>query len=162
MKHTGVKINNYSQYQKWGTVSNPYFAIGIHLLNWIFWYGTLYLIGGHGLACGLFSAALFWFILVRAFNYTGHGNGEEKHVDGVDYDRSNLSVNQLRPGIFSGEWHNNHHLYPKSARAGFLPHQLDLAWVYIYALSKIGAVSTYHDSKKAFLSKYVKREKELQ
>jgi stearoyl-CoA desaturase (delta-9 desaturase) len=83
-------------------------------------------------------------------------------VDGVDFDRSNLSVNQLRPGLFAGEWHNNHHLYPASARAGFLPHQLDLAWIYIYCLYKLGAVSSYHDSKKDFLKKYVYKEAEQQ
>ncbi len=159
LKHTGIKLNTYAQYKKWGTVTNPFYAVATHLLNWIFWYGTFYLLGGHGLACAMFSAALFWFVLVRAFNYTGHGNGEEKHVDGIDYDRSNLSINQLRPGLFSGEWHNNHHLYPKSARAGFLPYQLDLAWVYIYTLSRIGAVKDYNDAKKEFLDKHVHREK---
>jgi stearoyl-CoA desaturase (delta-9 desaturase) len=102
----------------------------------------------------LFSAALFWFVLVRAFNYTGHGRGKVKHVDGIDFDRSNLSINQSRPGWFSGEWHNNHHLYPDSARAGFLPYQIDLAWVYIYILHKIGGISTYRDFKKQFLEKY--------
>ena len=66
-----------------------------------------------------FTGAFFWYVLVRAFNYTGHGSGQIKHVDGVDFDRSNLSINQTRPGIFSGEWHNNHHMYPDSARAGF-------------------------------------------
>jgi stearoyl-CoA desaturase (delta-9 desaturase) len=163
LRHTGVKINTYAQYKKWGSVTNPFYAVISHLLNWAFWYGTFFLIGGHGLATGMFSAALFWFVLVRAFNYTGHGNGEEKHVDGIDYDRTNLSINQLRPGLFSGEWHNNHHLYPKSARAGFLPYQLDLAWVYIYILSKIGGVSSYIDQKSEFLEKHVHehREKEL-
>jgi hypothetical protein len=63
-----------------------------------FWYGAFYLMGGHALACTMFSAALVWFVGVRAFNYTGHGGGEEKHVDGVDFDRRNLSINQMRPG----------------------------------------------------------------
>lgn len=160
LKHTGIKINTYAQYKKWGTVTNPFYAVTSHLLNWVFWYSAFFLIGGHGLACGLFAAALFWFVLVRAFNYTGHGHGEEKHIDGIDYDRSNLSVNQLRPGLFSGEWHNNHHLYPKSARAGFLPYQIDLAWVYIYVLSKIGVVNSYIDQKNEFLEKYVHEQNE--
>ena len=154
MKHTGVGINTYAQYQKWGSLATPFYTISLWLLNWAFWYTALYFIGGHGLACALFSAAMFWFLLVRAFNYTGHGKGEERHVDGVDFDRSNLSINQMRPGLFAGEWHNNHHLYPASARAGFLSYQLDLPWIYIYTLYKLGAVSSYHDSKKEFLKKY--------
>lgn len=158
MQHTGVRLNSYKQYQKWGSVASPFYTIGVWLLNWAFWFAALYFIGGPGLAAALFSAALFWFIGVRAFNYTGHGKGEVRHVAGVDFDKSNLSVNQLRPGIFAGEWHNNHHLYPGSARAGFLPYQLDLPWIYIYSLYKLGAVSSYRDAKKEFLRKYVKAE----
>jgi stearoyl-CoA desaturase (delta-9 desaturase) len=160
MKHTGVAVNTYSQYQKWGSVATPLYTVSVWLLNWAFWYGAFYLLGGHALACTLFSAALFWFILVRAFNYTGHGKGEVKHVEGVDFDRSNLSVNQLRPGLFAGEWHNNHHLYPGSARAGFLSYQLDLPWIYIYCLHKIGGVSSFRDSKKDFLNKYLSKQRQ--
>ncbi len=155
MNHTGVWVNSYEQYQKWGSVASPLYTFGLWILNWSFWYGAFYLIGGHGLACTLFGAAMFWFIFVRAFNYTGHGKGKEMHVDGVDFDRRNLSINQMRPGLFAGEWHNNHHLYPASARAGFLPYQLDLAWIYIYSLYKMGMVSSYKDNKKDFIRKYI-------
>ena len=155
MRQTGVQINSYKQYQKWGSISTPAYTIGMWLLNWSFWYTMYYLIGGHGLATALFTGGMMWFIFVRAFNYTGHGKGEAKHVDGIDFDRRNLSINQTRPGLLAGEWHNNHHLYPASARAGFLPYQLDLAWVYIYSLYKIGAVSSYRDSKQDFLKRYV-------
>ncbi len=161
LRNTGVQINTYTQYQEWGSVATPFYTVSLWLLNWAFWYGAFYLIGGHGLACALFTAAMLWFVLVRAFNYTGHGKGEEKHVDGIDFDRSNLSINQSRPGLFAGEWHNNHHLYPGSARAGFLPYQIDLAWIYIWLMHKLGAVSSYRDSKKDFLRKYACKEAEM-
>jgi stearoyl-CoA desaturase (delta-9 desaturase) len=64
-------------------------------------------------------------------------------------------LNQARPGLLAGEWHNNHHLYPGSARAGFLPSQLDLAWIYIYVLHKLKMVKSYKDSKEEFLRKYI-------
>lgn len=160
LKHTGVKANTYKEYLKWGSIATPLYTITTWLMNWIIWYTILYLIGGHSLACGLFSAAMIWYMFVRAFNYTGHGGGKEKHVEGLDFDRRNLSINQTRPGMFTGEWHNNHHLYPGSARAGFLPNQLDLAWIYIYCMYKIGAVSSYHDSKKEFLKKFFNKNKE--
>jgi sn-1 stearoyl-lipid 9-desaturase len=155
MAHSGVAINSYKQYQKWGSIATPFYTISLWLLNWAFWYMAFYLMGGHALATALFSGAMLWFVLVRAFNYTGHGKGEAKHVDGVDFDRSNLSINQLRPGLMAGEWHNNHHLYPGSARAGFLPHQIDLAWIYVYCLHKLGMVSSYKDSKSEFVRKYL-------
>jgi sn-1 stearoyl-lipid 9-desaturase len=162
LRHTGVSINSYAQYQKWGSVATPQYTVLSWLLNWAFWYGTLFLFGGHALATTIFGAAMFWFILVRAFNYTGHGSGEEKHQDGTDFDRSNLSINQMRPGLFAGEWHNNHHLYPGSARAGFLKYQLDLPWVYIWCLYQLGMVSSYRDSKKEFLRKYVHKNESVQ
>ena len=160
--HTGVSINSFKQYRRWGSIATPFYTVVLWLFNWAFWYTTFWLIGGHGLACALFTAAMLWFILVPAFNYTGHGKGKKKHIDGIDFDRRNLSINQTRPGLFAGEWHNNHHLYPGSARAGFLPYQIDLAWIYIYCLYKVGAVASYHDSKKEFLRKYVaKRAQEI-
>jgi fatty-acid desaturase len=157
LKHTGVKVNSYQQYQKWGSVMSPYYTLTIWALNWSFWYTIFFLIGGHALACALFTAALLWFILIRAFNYTGHGGGRVKHRDGIDFDRRNLSINQARPGLIAGEWHNNHHLYPGSARAGFLPAQIDSAWIYIWVLYKLRMVSSYKDSKKEFLRKYIEK-----
>ncbi|MDX2189894.1 MAG: fatty acid desaturase [Bacteroidota bacterium] len=155
LKHTGIVMNNYKQYQFWGSVANPWYTLGLWILNWSFWYTVFYFIGGHGLACTMFTGAMIWVVGVRVFNYTGHGNGEVRHVDGIDYDRSNLAINQSRPGWFAGEWHNNHHLFPLSARSGFLPYQLDLAWCYIYALYKIGGVSSFYDNKNDFYEKYV-------
>lgn len=157
MTHTGVITNSYEQYLKWGSITNPFYAVGIHLLNWTFWYSIFFFIGGHAIALAMFSAAMFWFVIVRAFNYTGHGNGEVKHIDGVDFDRSNLAINQTRPGWFSGEWHNNHHLYPSSARSGFLPYQLDMAWVFIYSLKKIGLINWYQNDHKKFMENYAKK-----
>jgi fatty-acid desaturase len=157
MKHTGVRLNSFKQYQKWGSITSPSYAIAACILNWSFWYVTFFFIGGHALACALFTAAMLWFILIRAFNYTGHGGGKAKHKEGIDFDRRNLSINQTRPGLLAGEWHNNHHLYPGSARAGFLPSQIDLAWIYIWILHKLKMVNYYRDSKKEFLKKYIEK-----
>ncbi|GHN02498.1 hypothetical protein WSM22_39870 [Cytophagales bacterium WSM2-2] len=154
LNHTGVRINSYASYLKWGSIASPLYTVSLLILNWIFWYSIFFLVGGPGLACALFTGAMFWYVFVRAFNYTGHGGGKVKHADGIDFDRSNLSINQTRPGLFSGEWHNNHHLYPQSARAGFLPYQIDLAWIYIYCMHKLGAVAKYTDSKKQFLERF--------
>lgn len=154
LRHTGVRVNTYQEYRNWGSITHPSYAILLWLLNWSFWFGILYFTGGMALVAAIFSAAMLWFVLVRAFNYTGHGKGEAKHIEGIDFDRTNLSINQTRPGMFTGEWHNNHHLYPGSARAGFLPYQLDLAWIYIFCMHRIGVVASYHDSKKEFLRRF--------
>jgi fatty-acid desaturase len=155
MRHTGIETNSFKQYQKWGTLAQPIRTIAAVLLNWTFWFAAFYLMGGFGLVCAMFGAAGFWAVGVRNYNYEGHGKGEDKRRDGVDHNREDMSINQIWPGYVAGEWHNNHHLYPKSARSGFKPYQLDLAWCYIKFLSLIGAVSHYKDSKKEFYLAYV-------
>lgn len=155
MAHTGVKGNSYRQYLKWGSYVTPFSAITTWLINWSFWYLMFYLAGDHALAVSLFAAAGVWAIGVRTFNYDGHGHGKDKQREDVDYHRSDRSINQLWPGYVAGEWHNNHHLYPKSARSGFKTYQLDLAWLYIRGLYHLGAVSRYRDDKKRFLDKYI-------
>ena len=155
MAHTGVKGNTYRQYLRWGSYANPLREVTMWLLNWSFWYLVFYLIGGHALACSLFAGAGIWAVGVRTFNYDGHGNGKDKQRDGVDHNRNDRSINQLWPGYVAGEWHNNHHLYPKSARSGFKAHQLDTAWLYIRLLHRLGAIRSYRDDKAAFVAKYV-------
>ncbi|PJJ84296.1 fatty acid desaturase [Mucilaginibacter auburnensis] len=156
MAHTGVKGNSFKQYQYWGSYVKPFNAVLSWIINWAFWYCAFYLIGGHGLACSLFAAAGIWGVGVRTFNYDGHGHGEDKQRDGVDYNKKDKSINQLWPGLVAGEWHNNHHLYPKSARSGFKSYQLDMAWLYISFMYRLGAVVSYRDDKAAFKAKYLK------
>lgn len=154
MSHTGVKANTYEQYQKWGSYVNPWRATMAWVLNWSFWYTAFYLLGGHGLACTLFGAAGFWAVGVRTFNYEGHAKGEHKQQEGTDFSQKDKSINQLWPGFVAGEWHNNHHLFPKSARSGFKAHQVDMAFYYIKLMNMLGAVSSYTDSKKQFMKQY--------
>lgn len=154
MKHTGVPANSYSQYLKWGSVARPFNTVFSLILNWSFWFGIFFLIGGFGLVCAIFGSACIWAVGVRTFNYEGHGKGKDKRVDGIDYNRDDMSVNQLWPGFVAGEWHNNHHLYPKSARSGFKAHQIDFAWYYIRFMYLLGAVTSYHDSKEDFIRTY--------
>jgi len=154
MSHTGIKANTYRQYQSWGSYANPARTLLSWTLNWSFWYLVFYLIGGNALACTLFGAAGFWAVGVRTFNFDGHGKGKDKQREGIDYNRKDKSVNQLWPGFVAGEWHNNHHLFPKSARSGFKAYQLDMAWCYIWFMHKLGAVRSYKDAKPEFHAKY--------
>ncbi|HEY5325623.1 MAG TPA: fatty acid desaturase [Mucilaginibacter sp.] len=156
MDHTGIHPNTYSQYKKYGSVANPTRTIIGIILNWGFWFAVFYLIGGMALVCALFGAAGFWAVGVRTFNYEGHGKGQDKRRDGIDYNRDDMSINQIWPGFVAGEWHNNHHLFSKSARSGFKPYQVDTAWCYIKFMSLIGAVSSYNDAKKQFYLVYCK------
>lgn len=151
MTHTGVRVNSYKQYQKWGTLCHPGWSIAHWVLGWAFWFGVFYLLGGLGLAFALFGMSGVWALGVRTFNYSGHGGGKDKRREGIDFNWEDLSINQLWPGFVSGEWHNNHHLYPDGARAGFLSYQIDLPWYAIWFLHKIGGVTSYLDHRSKFM-----------
>ena len=148
--HTGVKINTYAQYRRWGSVCHPLRTWAHYLLNWTFWFGIFLFLGGPSLAIAIFGMAGVWAFGVRTFNYDGHGRGKDRRREGSDFNRKDLSVNQIWPGYVAGEWHNNHHLYPNGARSGFLPHQLDLAWLFIAGYRSIGGIKTVRDYRKDF------------
>lgn len=152
--HTGVQLNSYEGYQKWGTLSKPFGVVLNFLLNWAFWFCAFYLIGGLPLAVTLFGWCGVWAVGIRTFNFEGHGRGKDLRKEGIDFNDKDLSINQVWPGMVTGEWHNNHHLYPKGARAGFLPYQWDYAWWLIRSFHFLGGIGQYHDYKEEFLSKY--------
>jgi len=36
ISHTGVQLNTYAQYLKWGSIAAPLYTIGLLILNWSF------------------------------------------------------------------------------------------------------------------------------
>lgn len=154
MDHTGVSVNSYERYQKWGSLAHPANTVFHYVLNWAFWYGVFFLLGGHALATAIFGMAVIWAFGVRTYNFDGHGRGKDKRREGIDFNDRDFSINQAWPGYVAGEWHNNHHLYPNGARSGFLPYQLDLAWLFIKFYYLVGGIVSYRDYKDEFLEKY--------
>jgi sn-1 stearoyl-lipid 9-desaturase len=150
LNHSGVKLNTYAQYKKYGSLCHPFRTVLHYVLNWSFWFGAFYLIGGPALAVAIFGMAAVWAFGVRTYNYDGHGGGKDKKVEGSDFLAENLAINQLWPGYVAGEWHNNHHLYPNGARSGFLPYQIDLAWLFIRFYRAIGGIKSYKDYRADF------------
>ena len=74
--------------------------------------------------------------------------------DGVEFDRSSLAVNRFWPGLVAGEWHNNHHLFPTSVRAGFLPWQPDFSFAFIWFYRLIGGVSSWRNAHDRFYERH--------
>ena len=165
MQAAGLKTNTYLKYKKFGSLVTPLNFLLNYGLNWLFWYGAFYLLGGHALATCIFGWVGVWAFGVRTFNFDGHGRGKDKRQEGIDFLKADKSINQIWPGYVAGEWHNNHHLYPNGARSGFLPYQLDLPWIFIYSCFKLGIITQYHDPKPRFLKEhynpYLKNNQEL-
>ncbi len=154
VEHTGVVPNSYEGYLRWGSVCHPARAYAHFVLNWAFWYGAFYLLGGHPLACAIFGMSALWAFGIRDFNYDAHGCGKDKRRDGIDFNRRDLSINQFFAGTVSGEWHNNHHLFPSGVRSGFLWWQLDNAYLLIRLVGLLGGVKSSRDFKQRFLDQH--------
>ncbi len=60
-----------------------------------------------------------------------------------DFNTKDESRNNLLFGVIGlGEgWHNNHHAFPTSARHGLLKYQLDISYLFLLMLRKVGIVS---------------------
>jgi stearoyl-CoA desaturase (delta-9 desaturase) len=156
IEHTSVRVNGYYQYQIWGSISHPFPTVLQFILNWAFWFCVFYLIGGMPLAVALFGMSAVWAVGIRTFNFDGHGRGKDKRRAGEDFNYGDLSINQPWPGMITGEWHNNHHLYPNGIRAGFLPHQWDYAWLFICLCRFLGGVGNCRDFYSPFMEKHYK------
>lgn len=154
VRHTGMRINSYEQYQRWGSITHPVFQTAHYVLNWAFWYGAFYAMGGHALATALFGWSAAWAVGIRAHNYDLHAGGKDRRRDGIDFDRSCLAINQVWPGLVAGEWHNNHHLFPNSVRAGFLPWQPDVSFAFIRLYRLLGGVTSWHDRRAEFYRRH--------
>lgn len=46
-------------------------------------------------------------------------------------------------------WHNNHHTFPGSARTGMHAFEIDLSWLVISSMQKLGLVSRINDASKS-------------
>jgi stearoyl-CoA desaturase (delta-9 desaturase) len=105
-----------------------------------------YAVGGT-LEAGL--AGFVWGGLVRIFAYQHatfavnsicHMYGRRDFL-ARDESRNNWLVALL---VLGEGWHNNHHAFPSSARHGLLHWQLDLSWLVIRGLERLGLVWNVH------------------
>jgi stearoyl-CoA desaturase (delta-9 desaturase) len=99
--------------------------------------------GGGSLALG--AQALVWGGLIRVFLYQHatfsvnsicHMFGRQDYR-ARDESRNNWLVSVL---VFGEGWHNNHHAFPSSARHGLHRRQVDVSWLVIRGLEKLGLV----------------------
>jgi stearoyl-CoA desaturase (delta-9 desaturase) len=87
--------------------------------------------------------AMVWGGLVRifAFQHVTFAINSVCHMFGTRAYRArdeSRNVWLLAPFSFGESWHNNHHAFPASARHGLDRGQLDLAWLAIRGLERIG------------------------
>lgn len=153
LNHAQLYINSYEQYKKWGSLSHPLIIITETLSSWVLTILFYYFLFGSQITLAILAGVSTWAFTIRTFNYKSHGSGVDKRDFKKDTDRTSNSLNQKLPGMVAGEWHSNHHVYPRSARNGFKKGELDLSFQVIHLFYKIGIIKNYNDS----LEDYKKR-----
>lgn len=87
-------------------------------------------------------AGIVWGIFVRlvAIYHVTWFTNSAAHMWGYrNFNTSDQSRNLWWAAVFTfGEWHNNHHRFPSSARAGFRWYEFDLGWRIIQLLQALG------------------------
>jgi sn-1 stearoyl-lipid 9-desaturase len=83
---------------------------------------------------GWFAGVFLYTFLVRDFNYRGHGGYFGGHPRGEP-------LNQFFYGLIAGEWHLNHHEFPRRARSGQKWWQIDLPYLFIRMMKVVGVVA---------------------
>ena len=75
---------------------------------------------------------MHWFISYRCHTRAP----EDWHVDGAVVQGSNMPLMAIP--TMGESWHGNHHAFPRSARHGLYPGQIDLGWWLIVVLRRLG------------------------
>lgn len=98
---------------------------------------VLYFIGGwQMLIWGYFVSTVLVYHVTFSINSLAHKYGT-RAFETKDHSRNNWWLALL---TFGEGWHNNHHYYPSSARQGFKKHQVDITFLILSLLERLGLV----------------------
>ena len=133
LEHIGFAQNSYEKFRRTGSVENVW-HYGAHVMvATLFWCSLGYVVASWPGAMAWLAGAFLSSFFMRDFNYRGHGGFFFKASEGHP-------ANQLFYGLLGGEWHDNHHDHPRSARAGLAWWQLDAPYWIIKAMGACGLV----------------------
>jgi stearoyl-CoA desaturase (delta-9 desaturase) len=138
LEHIGFVRNTYAKFQRFGSVENLWHYLARVAVANLFWTSLAYTVAGWRGVLTWISGVFFYSLLVRDFNFRGHGGFLGEHHPGVP-------LNQVFYGFIAGEWHENHHAYPRSAKSGLAWWQLDIPYWIIRGLAACGAVVQFNE-----------------
>jgi stearoyl-CoA desaturase (delta-9 desaturase) len=137
LEHIGFPANSYERFQRTGSIEVESYYVARAVFANLFWPLLAYLAAGWWGALAWVSGVFFYTFLVRDFNYRGHGGAFGQLNPGTP-------LNHIFYGLIAGEWHENHHAHPRSARSGLAWWQLDVPYWIIRAMKGCGIVTQYH------------------
>lgn len=92
--------------------------------------------GVEALVWGYFVSTCLTWHGIFSLNSFAHTSGTRRYAT-TDDSRNNWLVALI---TFGEGWHNNHHYYPRSARQGFFWWELDITYLALLALERVGLV----------------------
>ena len=102
---------------------------------------ALYFIGGWSMILwGIFLRQVFGWHMTFLINSATHLWGTRR-FETRDDSRNNGLIAAL---TFGEGWHNNHHAHPRSARHGLTWKEIDINWIQIRLLEKLGLATKIH------------------
>ncbi len=108
-----------------------------HWAPGLMWAGLCYAVAGwSGMAWGFFLSTVMVYHVTFCVNSVCHLFGYRRY-ETTDRSRNNWIVAIL---TFGEGWHNNHHHYMSSARQGFAWYEVDISYISLRILSKLGIV----------------------
>jgi stearoyl-CoA desaturase (delta-9 desaturase) len=154
--HIPLRFSSYNQFVRTGSVENARCYLPRVLCIQLFWGTGFFLIGGTDLVWAWFAAIFAITFLIRDFNWRGHGgNIPRQKKPGWEFDDKSHALNQWFYGYLASEWHDNHHRYSFSANNGFLPGQIDVAFLLIKLMYRLGIVESYVDARPIFQKEWL-------
>lgn len=149
--HIGWIFRGTAQNQSWATMQRYCPDITRHrfhaFLNEYYYAVTiaagllLFAIGGVGMVLwGIFFRTVIGWHTTWLVNSATHLWGSRR-FDTRDDSRNNALIAAV---TFGEGWHNNHHAYPRSARHGLAWHEIDVNWIQIRLLEKLGIVKSVY------------------
>lgn len=136
LEHIGFIHNSHAQYQRTGSVENVWHWLARVAFVNVFWCMIAWWLAGAWGVQAWLSSVFFYSLLVRDFNFRGHGGyfGEIQPPH---------PLNQVFYGLIAGEWHDNHHVHPRLARCGQAWWQIDIPYGIIRLMHAVGIVTQY-------------------
>ena len=150
--HIGLHKNTYAQFRRTASFENVYYYAARVSLSQSLWISIAYTFGEAAFVLAYYSAIFIATILIRDFNWRGHGGNRQGQIkrSNWEFEKKTRALNQYFYGIVASEWHDNHHHYITSAKNGFLPGQIDIAFATIKTLHRLGIVKCYINSESLF------------
>jgi stearoyl-CoA desaturase (delta-9 desaturase) len=136
LEHIGFLHNDHAEYERSGSVEKVWHWLTRIVFVNVFWCSLAWWLAGWWGVQAWLASVFFCSLLIRDFNFRGHAGyfGGQKPAH---------PLNQLFYGVIAGEWHDNHHLYPRLACSGLAWWQIDIPYLIIRLMHSLGIVTQY-------------------